>query len=89
MHIEEQLEDVNLAIITLKHSSKYRNQRQELVNCNNFPPCINLLHQKILALKVIMNCRTARAGEFRTTLGFNQCDLILTKEYSLLSKIMK
>ena len=46
------------------------------------------IHKK-LALKIIMNCKVPTAIEFRTTLGFNQHDLIMTKVQLGLTKIMK
>ena len=39
-----------------------------------------------LAIKVIIDCRTTSAHEFRTRLGFEQYDVISTKEQSVLSK---
>ena len=36
-----------------------------------------------------MDCRAPTAIEFRTKLGFNQHDLIMTKEQSVLTKIIK
>ena len=36
-----------------------------------------------------MNCTIPTAIEFRTKLGFNQHDLIVTKEKSVLTKIME
>ena len=35
-----------------------------------------------------MNCRTTMAHKFRTGLGFKQYDVILTKEQSVLTRIM-
>ena len=35
-----------------------------------------------------MDCRTTSAHKFRTRPGFKQCDVILTKERSVLTKIM-
>ena len=35
-----------------------------------------------------MDCRTTPAVNFETKLGFNQHDLIMTKEQSILSKIV-
>ena len=35
-----------------------------------------------------MDCRTTLAHKFRTRLGFKQYDAILTKEQSILTKIM-
>ena len=42
-----------------------------------------------LALSIIMDCRTPTAIKFRTKLGFDQHDLIMTKEQSVLTKIVK
>ena len=36
-----------------------------------------------------MDCRTQSAIKFRIKLGFNQHDLMMTKEQSVLTKIMK
>ena len=44
------------------------------------------LHKE-LATKVTLECRPA-ACNFRTKLGFKQYDVILTKEQSMLTKIM-
>ena len=41
-----------------------------------------------LAIKVIMDCRATSAHKFRRRLGFKQYDVILTKEQSVLTKIM-
>ena len=35
-----------------------------------------------------MGCRTASSHKFRTRLGFKQYDVILTKDQSVLTKIM-
>ena len=87
-NVKEQLRHANLTIVTRKYPSKYRKQRQELVNRGNYQSFTILLKKK-LAIKVIMDCRTAIAVEFRSRLGFNQHDPIMTKEQSVLSKIMK
>ena len=36
-----------LRSITSKYPSKYRKQRQELANCNNYQPCSIFLHKKV------------------------------------------
>ena len=41
---------------------------------------------KELALKIIMNNRAPTEVEFKTKLGLNQHDLIITKEHSVLTK---
>ena len=35
-----------------------------------------------------MDCRKKSAHKFRTRLGFKQCDVILTKEQSVVTKII-
>ena len=40
------------------------------------------------ALSIIMDCRTPTSIEFRSKLGFKQHDLIMTKEQTLLTRIM-
>ena len=42
-----------------------------------------------LALLIIMDCRTSIAVEFKSKLGFKQHDIIMTKEQSVITKIMK
>ena len=79
--------NINLAATTLKYFSKYRKQRKELVSCNNLQPYRSFSFQK-LAIKVIMDCKTATV-EFRTKVGFNQYDSILITEKLILTKIMK
>ena len=41
-----------------------------------------------LASKIIMNCRVPTADKFRTKLGFNQYDIMIKTEPSILIKIM-
>ena len=43
---------------------------------------------KKLGIRVIMDRRTTAAHKFRAKLGFKQHDVILTKEKSVLTKIM-
>ena len=50
--------------------------------------CNRIFIDEKLAVKVIMDCRTTSAHKFRTRLGFKQYDVILTKEQSVLTKIM-
>ena len=44
--------------------------------------------EEILAIRIIMDCRTISGHIFRTRLEFKQYDVILTKEKSVLKKIM-
>ena len=41
------------------------------------------------ALSKIMDCRTPTAIQFRSKLGFNQHDLLMTKQKSILTRVVK
>ena len=45
--------------------------------------------RKDVTVKIIQDCRTSAAIEFRSKLGLKQPDIIMTKEQSILTKIMK
>ena len=66
--------------------SDHRKHRHELVE---EPKKVSrIIIDEKLAIKVIMDCRTTSAHKFRTRLGFKQYDVILTKEQSVLTKVM-
>ena len=46
-----------------------------------------MFKEEKLTIKVIMDCRTTSDHKFRTSLGFKQYGMILTKEQSVLTKI--
>ena len=73
--------------ITSQYSSELRKQRQELLNCDKNQPRRRFLKENF-AKQIIMDCRTTSAVNFRTRLGFNQHDPIMTQEQSILSKIV-
>ena len=50
--------------------------------------CNKIYLDEKLAIKLIMDCRTTSAHKFRARLGFKEDDVILTKEQSVLTKIM-
>ena len=41
-----------------------------------------------LATRVSMDCRATSAHKFRKEIRFKQCDVILTKEKSVMTKVM-
>ena len=86
-NIEEGLDDKNLREITTKYNSNHRKHRYEPVEEPKKQGNRIFIKEK-LAIKVIMDCRTTLAHEFRTRLGFKQYDVILTKEQSVLKKTM-
>ena len=85
--IETQLEHSNLAAVTLQYSPELRKQRQGLKDYCNYQPCRKFLEENF-AIQIIVDCRTTPAVNFKTKLGFNQHDPIMTQEQSILSKIV-
>ena len=72
--------------------SQNRKHRYELVENNELRKQCNIIfideksnQQKVLAVKVIMDCRTASAHKFRTRLSFKRYYVILTKKQSVLT----
>ena len=73
--------------ITTKYNSNHTKHKYELVEQTK-KQVNKIFIDKRLATKVIMDCRTTLAHRFRTRLGFKQYDVILTKQQSVLTKIM-
>ena len=86
-HIEEGLDYKNLQEITTKYNSNHRKHRHKLVEEPTKQVNRIFVNEK-LASKVIMDCRTTSAHNFRTRLYDEQYDVILTQEQSVLTKIM-
>ena len=70
--------------LTIEQVRKYKGYGKELIK--NLAG-INI--REDLTLAKIMDCRSPTAIGFRSKLGFNQTDLIMTKEQSVLIKVMK
>ena len=73
--------------IAIKYHSDHRKHRYELAE-EPEKQCNRIFIDEKLAVKVIMDCRATSAHKFRTKLGFKHYDVILTKEKSVLKKIM-
>ena len=56
-------------------------------NCDKNQPC-GIFLEEGFAIQIIMDCRTTSAVNFRTRLGFNQHNPIMTQEQLILSKIL-
>ena len=85
-HTEERLDHKNLRETTTKYNSNHRRHRYELVEEPKKQFNRIFIDEK-LAIKVIIDCRTASAHKFRTRLEFKQYDVHLTKEQLVLTKI--
>ena len=70
-----------------KYHLDLRKHRLELIDKPKKITHINFIHKE-LAVKIITDCGTAAAHTFKTKLRFKQYDDILTKEQSVLTKIM-
>ena len=76
-HIEAQLKHSNLREVTSKHPSDLRRKKQESQKgCTN-QPC-KIFSKESFAKQIIMDCRTTPTVGFKTKLGFDQYDLIMT-----------
>ena len=84
-HMEKQMGHSALRNITNQYPSEFKKQRRELQDCGK-QPCREFIKEDF-AIQIIMDCRTTPAVNFKTNLGFNQHDLIMTQEQSILSKI--
>ena len=73
--------------ITTKENPNHRKHRYELVE-EPKKHCNRIFIDENLVTKVIMDCRTTSAYKFRARLGFKQYDVILTKEQSVLTKLL-
>ena len=84
-HIQEGLDHKHLREIATNYISSHRNYKYKLVE-EPEKQCNEIYIDKKIAIKLIMDCRTTSAHKAR--LGFKQDDVILTKEQSVLTKIM-
>ena len=73
--------------ITIKYHSDHQKHIYELVE--ELEKQVNgMFIDENLAIKVIMDCRITSAHKFKTRLGFKKYGVILTKEQSVLTKII-
>ena len=77
----------NIASRTQYYSSEYKRKSYEIQDCEDYQPCRMFLKEE-LAVTIMMDTRT-KAVEFRAKFKNNQHDPILTKEQSIVSKIVK
>ena len=70
-HMEQGLDHKNFLEIITKYNLNHKKHRYELVEEPKKQVNRSFINEK-LAIKVIMDCRTTSAHEFRTRLGFEQ-----------------
>ena len=69
---------------TKEQTGKYKRHAKEVDN-----DLTRIYIHEDFSLSIIMDCRMPASIEFRIKLGFNQHDLMMTKEQSVLTKIIK
>ena len=73
--------------ITIKYLSDHRKRKYEIVEDPKKQVNRIFIDEK-LTIKVIMDCKTTSPHKFRKRLELKHNDVILTKEQSVLTKIM-
>ena len=65
-----------------------RKRRYEIQDCEDFQPCRKFIAEE-LAVHLIINKKTVKAGELKVKLSFKQLDLIITKQKAIDLRIRK
>ena len=78
--LEKALRYKNLASNkTQYYSDKFKKRRCEMQDCEDFLPCRKIIAEE-LAVHLITDIKTIKAGELKINLGFNQIDPVMTKQ---------
>ena len=73
---------------TRYYSDKFWKRRCKIQDCEDYQPCRKFIVKK-LAIHLILDIKTAKAGELKIKLGFKQIDPIMTKQQSIGLRIKK
>ena len=87
-YMEEELGDQNVRETAIKYTSNHRKHRYELIE-EPKKQCNRTFIDEKLSVNIIMSCETTSGDICRARLGFKQYDVILTKEQSALTKIVR
>ena len=87
-HLEVALRYKNLVNKTQYYSDELKKRRCEIQDCEHCQPCEKFIAEE-LAVHLIIDIKTIKAGDFKIKLGFNQLDLIVTKQESIGLRIRK
>ena len=79
----------NIAGKTQYYSSKYKRQRHEIQDWDDYQLCRILLDKELAVTIMLDTHRIAKAVEFRAKFGIKQYDPIMRKQQSIGSKIKK
>ena len=64
---------------TQYYSNEFKKRRYGIQDCENFQPCRKLITEQ-LAVYLIIDMKTVKAGELKIKLGFNQLDPMMNKQ---------
>ena len=88
-HLEKAVGYKNLAgNKTQYYSDEFKERRCEIQDCEDFQPCRKFIAGK-LAIYLILDIKTVKAGELKTKLGFKKLAPIMTKQQSIGLRIRK
>ena len=73
---------------TQYYSDEFKKRRYELQDCEDFQPCRKFIAEE-LAIHLIIDIKTVKAAELKIKLGFNQVDLIISKQESISLRLKK
>ena len=65
-----------------------KKRRYEIQDCEDFLPCRKCIAE-VLAIHLILDIKTIKAGEFKIKLCFKELDPIMTKQQSIGLRIKK
>ena len=88
-HLKKAVDYKNLAgNKTQYYSNKFKKRRYEIQYCEDFQPCRKFIAEE-LAIHLIIDIKTVKTAELKINLGFNQLDLMMTKQQSIGLSIRK
>ena len=70
------------------YSNEFKKRRFEIQDCEDFQPCRKCIAE-VLAIHLILDIKTIKAGEFKIKLCFKQLDPIMPKQQSIGLRIKK
>ena len=73
---------------TQYQSDEFKKRRCETQECEDYQPCRKFIAEE-LAIHLILDTKTVKAGQLKIKLGFNQLDPIMTKQRSIGLRLRK
>ena len=73
---------------TQYYSNEFKKRRWEIQDYEDYQPCRKFIAEE-LAIHLILDTKTVKAGQLKIKLGFNQLDPIMTKQRSIGLRLRK